>query len=161
MIFRFDEFELDTGRRELRRAGRPRAVQPRVFAMLEYLIRHCDRVVSKTELLEKLWPDLIVTDASVQRAISLARDAIDDAGSRIRTVPKQGYRFVAPVRTERPHAQAAEDAFQPRFARSGDVHIAYHAVGDGSVDLVVMPAWVMPMRALYRQSRHPCLWLAY
>ncbi|MFL6656290.1 MAG: alpha/beta fold hydrolase, partial [Sulfurifustis sp.] len=151
MIFRFDDFELDAARRELRRAGRPRAVQPRVFAMLEYLIRHCDRVVSKTELLEKLWPDLIVTDASVQRAISLARDAIDDAGSRIRTVPKQGYRFVAQVRTERPPAPAA-DAFQPRFARSGDVHIAYHAVGEGPVDLVVMPAWVMPMRALYRQA---------
>lgn len=152
MIFRFDDFELDTERRELRRAGRPRAVQPRVFAMLEYLIRHADRVVSKAELLEKLWPGLIVTDASVQRAISLARDAIGDKGSRIRTMPKQGYRFVAPVRTERPPVETTKDAFQPRFARSGDVHIAYHTIGDGPVDLVIMPAWVMSMRALYRQA---------
>src|SRR5438552_13585648 len=124
MIFCFDDFELDTGQRELRRGGRPRAVQPGVFAMLEYLIRNCDRVVSKTELLERLWPDAIVTDASVQRAISLARDAIDDTGDRIRTVPKHGYRFVTPVRTEPPLAQGMKDAFQPRFARSGDVHIA-------------------------------------
>lgn len=152
MIFCFDDFELDTGRRELRRGGHPRAVQPGVFAMLEYLIRNCDRVVSKTELLERLWPDAIVTDASVQRAISLARDAIDDTGNRIRTVPKHGYRFVAPVRTERPPAQGTKDAFQPRFARSGDVHIAYHTVSQGPVDLVVVPAWVMPMRGLFR---HP------
>lgn len=149
MIFRFDDFELDTARRELRRAGRPRALQPRVFATLEYLIRHRDRVVSKAELLERLWPDVIVTDASVQRAISLARDAIDDDGARLRTVPKQGYRFVAPVQSVRP--ATASDSFEPRFARSGDVHIAYCTFGEGPVDLVVVSPWVVPMRALIRQ----------
>lgn len=151
MIFRFDDFELDTAQRELRRAGRPRALQPRVFATLEYLIRHRDRVVPKTELLEKLWPDVIVTDASVQRAISLARDAISDEGSHIRTVPKQGYRFVADVRSERAPVWTASDAFQPRFARSGDVHIAYHTFGEGAVDLVVVSPWVAPMRVLAAQ----------
>lgn len=157
MIFRFDDFELDTEKRELRRAGRPRTLQPLVFAMLEYLIRHHDRVVSKTELLEQLWPDVVVTDASVQRAISLARDAIDDNGTRLRTVPKQGYRFAALVQTERPAPETKP--FQPRFARSGDVHIAYHTIGEGPVDLVVVSPWVAPMRVLAAQPG-VATWLA-
>jgi pimeloyl-ACP methyl ester carboxylesterase/DNA-binding winged helix-turn-helix (wHTH) protein len=157
VIFRFDDFELDTAKRELRRAGRPRALQPLVFAALAYLIEHRDRVVSKAELLEQLWPDVVVTDASVQRAISLARDAIDDNGARLRTVPKQGYRFSASVRTERPTPEGK--SFQPRFVRSGDVHIAYHTIGEGPVDLVVVSPWVAPMRVLAAQPG-VATWLA-
>jgi DNA-binding winged helix-turn-helix (wHTH) protein len=65
-----------------------------VFAILEYLVRHRDRVVPKAELLRELWSGMLVTDGSVQRVISLARSALDDDGPRIRTTPKQGYRFV-------------------------------------------------------------------
>jgi len=53
VIFRFDDFELDTVRRELRQGDRLRVLQPRVFAVLEYLVQRRDYVVSKSELLEK------------------------------------------------------------------------------------------------------------
>jgi DNA-binding winged helix-turn-helix (wHTH) protein len=55
MIIAFDEFELDTGRFELRRAGQPRPVEPQVFDVLVYLATHRNRVVSKDELLKALW----------------------------------------------------------------------------------------------------------
>jgi pimeloyl-ACP methyl ester carboxylesterase/DNA-binding winged helix-turn-helix (wHTH) protein len=145
VIYRFDGFELDTDVRELRAGGHVRALQPQALAVLEYLIRHRQRAVSKQELLEALWPDAVVGEGSVQRAVSLARAALDDDGARIRTIARHGYRFVAEVE------EAAEPApvggFLPRFARSGDVHIAFHTIGEGPIDMVVVPGWVFPMRA--------------
>jgi len=150
VIFRFDDFELDTALRQLRRGPEVRALQPRAFAVLEYLVRHRDRVVPKEELLEKLWPDVVVTDASVQRAISVARTAIDDdGGTRIRTVQKHGYRFVAPVAAGAAAPPAPAARFRPRFVQSGDVHIAYHTLGEGALDLVIVTGWVFPMRAFF------------
>jgi len=104
MIHRFGNFELDEQRRELRLQGRERLLQPRVFDLLVYLVRHRDRVVGKEELLEALWPGVIVTDGSLQRVVSLARAALRDGDSPggIRTFFRQGYRFVAEVETPEP-----------------------------------------------------------
>jgi DNA-binding winged helix-turn-helix (wHTH) protein/predicted negative regulator of RcsB-dependent stress response len=87
--------EIDEQRRELRGGGRVAALQPKVFDLLAYLARHRHRVVSKRELLETIWPDVIVTDASLQRAISLARAALADLGAAdaIRTHARHGYSF--------------------------------------------------------------------
>jgi pimeloyl-ACP methyl ester carboxylesterase len=151
--YRFDAFELDLGQRELRRAGQVLELQPRVFAILEYLVRHRDRVVPKTELLAELWSGVLVTDGSVQRAISLARTALDDDGALIRTIPRQGYRFVGRVEVDRTAVAAvSDDEFHPRFVRSGDVHIAYCTIGDGPVDLVLILGWVMSMRSLFEHA---------
>ena len=75
MRWRFGAYELDLALRELRVAGEPRPLQPQVFAVLAYLVRNRHRVVPKEEILRELWPDAIVTDASLQRAVSLARRA--------------------------------------------------------------------------------------
>ena len=72
MSWRFGAYELVLARRELRVAGEPRPLQPQVFAVLAYLVRNRHRVVPKEELLLALWPDAVVTDASLQRAVSLA-----------------------------------------------------------------------------------------
>ena len=95
----FAEFELDEERRELRLRNRELALQPRVFDLLCYLIRHRDRVISKDELLDALWPGVIVTDGSLQRAISLARSALRQGGliDAIRTHARSGYRFCLDV----------------------------------------------------------------
>lgn len=156
MLLQFDNYELDTVKRELRRHGELRVLQPKAFEVLQYLILHRDRVVPKDELLEKLWPAIVVTDASIQRAVSLARAAICDNGQYIRTMARQGYRFIAPVREER--QPLAASAFRPRFVNSGGVHIAYHVLGEGESDIVVIPGWVFPMRAFFD---HPQLqqWL--
>lgn len=76
MRLRFGANEIDVARHELRVAGEVRPVQPQVFALLAYLVRHRDRVIAKDELLRQLWPDAVVTDASLQRAVSLARRAL-------------------------------------------------------------------------------------
>jgi pimeloyl-ACP methyl ester carboxylesterase len=145
--FCFDELVLDTALRELRYRGEIRHLQPQAFSVLEYLIRHRERAVSKQELLEKLWPDAVVGEGSVQRAVSLARAAIDDDGTRLHTIPRHGYRFVAPVQVDEEHPSGEPP--RPRFARSGDVHIAYCTLGDGDLDIVIVPGWVFPMQAFF------------
>jgi DNA-binding winged helix-turn-helix (wHTH) protein len=62
MVFRFYAFKLDEQRRELSVGGRELRLQPRVFDVLAYLLRHRDRVVSKDELLQVLWPGMVVVD---------------------------------------------------------------------------------------------------
>jgi DNA-binding winged helix-turn-helix (wHTH) protein len=101
VIFAFGNFELDEGRWELRREGARVPLQPKTLALLFYLVHARDRVVSKDELLERIWPDTVVTESSLARTVSLARLAIDDRGtlpSAIQTVARRGYRFGARIR---------------------------------------------------------------
>lgn len=99
MSDRFQSLEIDERTRELRAGGRVRTVQPRVFDLVAYLARNRDRVVPKEELLEKVWPGVLVTDASLQRAVSVARAACTELGvaDAIRTFARQGYRFCGDV----------------------------------------------------------------
>jgi len=147
MTFVFDRYELDPSQRELRFEGRAKSLQPQVFDLLVYLIRHRDRVVNKAELLEHLWPDSVVTESSIQRAISLARSALDSRGAElIQTFPRKGYRFVGEVREQ--GAKAASDMLRPKYTKSGDVHIAYATLGSGDLDMVIVNGWIMPMRGM-------------
>ncbi len=95
MVHRFARFEIDAGTREVRAGGRTLTLQPRVFDLLLYLAAHRERVVPKDELLDRVWPGVIVTDASLQRAVSLARSALGKTGApdAIRTFARQGYRL--------------------------------------------------------------------
>src|ERR1700755_700711 len=97
MLHRFEELEIDEQARELRAAGRVATPQPRVFDVIAYLARHRHRVVPKGELLDKLWPGVTVTDASLQRAVSVARSTCAGLGAvdAIRTFSRCGYRFNA------------------------------------------------------------------
>ncbi len=95
MVHRFASFEIDADTREVRVGGHVLTLQPKVFDLLLYLAKHCDRVVPKDELLNQVWPGVLVTDASLQRAISLGRTALIEAGvsGAIRTHARQGYRL--------------------------------------------------------------------
>lgn len=97
MIHRFATFEIDEATREVRAGTHALNLQPRVFDLLVYLARHRDRVVPKDELLDAVWPDVTVADGSLQRAVSLARNALEECGAEnaIRTYSRQGYRFCA------------------------------------------------------------------
>jgi DNA-binding winged helix-turn-helix (wHTH) protein len=145
MTIVFDEFELDPARRELRVKGNVLPLQPQVFDLLLYLVENHERVVPKQELLETLWPDTIVTESSIQRGVSLARSALGERGAElIQTFPRQGYRFVGKIRGNKKPTGGL--AWQPRYAQSGDVHIAYATLGEGETDIVVVHGWIMPMR---------------
>ncbi|MCG8434240.1 MAG: tetratricopeptide repeat protein, partial [Gammaproteobacteria bacterium] len=115
-VFYFRDVKLDTVRRELYRAGKPVSVQPRVFDLLLFLLQSRDRVVTKEEIQEHIWPNVIVTETALTRAIMKARRAVgDDAEAQeiIRTVHGHGYRFIASLEddiAEPPAQSAAETA---------------------------------------------------
>ncbi len=102
MIYVFDDYELDISSYELRHTGKLQRIEPKVFELLAYLIKHHSRVVSKEELLENLWPDRFVSESALTYSIRAARKAIRDTGRAqrlLKTVYGRGYRFVAPVQT--------------------------------------------------------------
>jgi TolB-like protein/Flp pilus assembly protein TadD len=101
----FDDFALDTDRRELRRGGALVSVEPQVFDLLVYLIRNRGRVVSKDDLLASVWGGRIVSESALFSRINAARGALADNGEDqrlIKTLPRQGVRFVGSVRDEEP-----------------------------------------------------------
>ena len=96
--YKIGEFTLDVSRGCLRRDGIDVPLRPKSFALLEYLITHAGRLVTKDELLSKIWPNVIVTEDSLTRCISEARAALGDTEqTAIKTVSKRGYLFAEPV----------------------------------------------------------------
>jgi DNA-binding winged helix-turn-helix (wHTH) protein len=93
MIHRFADLEVDEDRREVRVRGKALELQPRVLEFVTYLAKNRDRVVPKDELLDALWPGVIVSETSLHRAASVARTALSDAGlpGAIRNRQRQGY----------------------------------------------------------------------
>jgi eukaryotic-like serine/threonine-protein kinase len=111
-IYRFRGFELEPDERRLSGAGKPIALTPKVFDTLVLLVERAGHVVSKDELMGLLWPRGYVDDSNLTKHIWLIRRALGegDHDSRfIETVPKLGYRFVAPVTTSAPAPAEARD----------------------------------------------------
>jgi len=105
MKFRVADFSIDTALYRVSQAGVPVPVEPRVFDLLVYLIRHRDRVLSRDELFREVWGGREVSDATLGNHVMSARRALGDDGDRqhtIKTVRGRGYRFVAPVEAEGP-----------------------------------------------------------
>src|SRR5215813_12619259 len=100
-LYEFGPFHLDTAERLLLRNSLPVPLAPKVFDTLVALVRHSGHLLTKDELMQKVWPDSFVEEVNLTVNISALRKALgdDQNGQRyIDTVPKQGYRFVAPVR---------------------------------------------------------------
>ena len=97
----FGEFELNPASRELLRNGKPVALRPRSLECLIYLIEHRDRAVGRDELIAAVWGRVDATDTVVAQTLLRARKALDDTGNQqvmIRTLPRFGYRWVAPIK---------------------------------------------------------------
>lgn len=112
MPVRFAEYHLDTDARQLLRGTREVHLSPKAFELLKVLVEKRPKALSKQELLEKVWPGVYVSDASLARAINEIRDAIDDhsrSDGFVQTVHGFGYRFAATgVVDLEPSAQASE-----------------------------------------------------
>jgi DNA-binding winged helix-turn-helix (wHTH) protein len=96
----FGDFAIDGSLYELRRRGRRVRIEPKALDLLGYLIRHRDRVVSKDELLEAIWPGEFVSEAALTYCVKAVRKAVGDTGASqriITTVRSRGYRFIAAV----------------------------------------------------------------
>src|SRR5688572_12757892 len=99
-LLRFDEFLVDPEARLLQRDGEPVALTPKVFAVLLALLEQPGQVVSKDDLIRKVWPDTIVTEANLTQSISTLRKALGESAHDRRyvvTVPGVGYSFAARV----------------------------------------------------------------
>src|SRR6185437_16610844 len=100
MRFLFDNYALDTEKRELHRGADAVSITPQVFDLLDYLIRNRERVVSKDDLIGAVWNGRIVSDAALTTRLNAARSAIGDSGEEqrlIKTLPRKGFRFVGEV----------------------------------------------------------------
>ena len=100
MLYLFEDFVLDTDKRELRRGADVVSVAPQVFDVLDYLIRNRERVVSKDDLVTAIWEGRIVSDAALTTRLKAVRSAIGDSGEGqrlIKTLPRKGFRFVGRV----------------------------------------------------------------
>jgi TolB-like protein/DNA-binding winged helix-turn-helix (wHTH) protein/tetratricopeptide (TPR) repeat protein len=110
--WRFGVFEVDPESGELRKQGRRVRLSDQSFQVLLALLERPGEVVSRQQLQERLWPDdtFVDFDANLNTAISLLRDALGDSAKNprfIETLPRRGYRFLADVRREEPHAVAS------------------------------------------------------
>ena len=111
MIYTFGEHELDTRLFELRHTGNQCPLEPRVFDVLAYLVKHRDRVVTKQELLDEIWYGRIVCESTLTHSLMQARKAVRDCGRKqrlIQTIHGRGYRFVGEV-----HVSNDRAALQP------------------------------------------------
>ena len=112
VVFAFGDFEADEALRELRRKGRLVELQATPLRLLLYLLRNRDRVISKDELLDRVWADATVSEGALTTALKEMRSALGDTGSQqrvIQTLRGQGYRLIAPVEERSAAAPAATE----------------------------------------------------
>ncbi|MEY2930732.1 MAG: hypothetical protein RL033_1481 [Pseudomonadota bacterium] len=143
MQFSFGRFDLDEPGRSLRLDGGERSLQPLVFDLLLYLVRHRERVVPKDELLTQVWEGTMVTDGSLQRAVSLLRGVLREGGMEhaVQTFARRGYRFCETPRVVAAGVGAngvvvAAELSASRLARIGEWQLAletFEALPDKSV----------------------------
>jgi pimeloyl-ACP methyl ester carboxylesterase len=155
LIYLFNQYQLDTEQYQLSLSGQPVAMEPLVFDLLVYLIEHRDRVVSRDELLEKLWKGKVVTDAALGARLKDVRKATGDSGSKqavIKTLHGRGYQFVAEIvdsdggqQTSKQQAGSTiglKDQSPVRYCQSRDgVSLAHCEVGSGN-PLVITGSWM-------------------
>lgn len=166
-ICSFGEFELDRNAYQLRHKGRPLQLERIPLDLLFLLVDRRGELVSRTQIFEQIWGKQVFvdTDNAINTAIRKLRRALGDdpdSPTFIETVPARGYRFVPAVSPARqqppPFAEArvsdgvSRDAPPVRYARSGEIHIAYRVYGAGPRDIVMIPGtlahldvfWVIP-----------------
>src|ERR1051325_5413689 len=103
-LYEFGKFRCDPGEHLLLREGKPISLAPKAFEILVVLIESNGRLLTKEELMQKVWPGTFVEEANLTINISALRKVLGDTTGNqqfIETVPKRGYRFLAPVKVLR------------------------------------------------------------
>lgn len=124
MLYRFGDCEVDIARGEIRRGDHTERLQPRVLAVLLYLLERPEQIVSADELIEKIWAGRAIEPVGVARNIAQIRRALGDDSqdpSYIETIAKRGYRTMATVEhvAAPVAAESADGGEQP--ATSGEL----------------------------------------
>ena len=119
IVYEFGGFVL--GRNELRRLDRsPVPLTPRLLDTLRYLVERNDRLLRKEEIMDAVWADSIVEENNLAQAISKLRQILGEkpGADFIATVPRYGYRFVAPVRVFEPMDSGPRGSEAPVFSQT-------------------------------------------
>ncbi|MEM7091034.1 MAG: alpha/beta fold hydrolase [Pseudomonadota bacterium] len=154
MIYQFSDCALDLERRTLLRNAVEQHIEPQVFDVLVLLVRAAGRIVTKDELVEKIWNGRAISDDAITSRIKAARKAIGDDGRSqrlIRTMPRVGYRFDGEILADLDQHLLEADG-PGDVERAGNPEIGYvtdrkgrsigYAVhGEGPL-VVVPPFWV-------------------
>jgi adenylate cyclase len=108
-MFQFNGYVLDIARGCLRTADREVELRPKSFEVLRCLVENAGRLVTKDELFTAVWPNVVVSDEALTQCISEVREAIGDRGQTvIKTMPRRGYRFTAPISTSEDGTEARQ-----------------------------------------------------
>lgn len=120
---RFGTVTFVPAERALLRSGQPVALTPKAFDLLAYFVAHPGRLLTKDELLQAVWPDAVVEESNLAYHVFAIRKALGDGADTdqyIETVPKSGYRFIAPVEHLGDGDEAAEDRRAAPPASTGE-----------------------------------------
>src|ERR1700746_3135184 len=93
--YRFGPFELELDERRLLKGGHPVFLRPRAFDLLAALVDRAGHLVTKDELLDRVWPKVVVEETALRVQLSALRKVL--GADAIATVSGQGYRFTPPV----------------------------------------------------------------
>jgi DNA-binding winged helix-turn-helix (wHTH) protein/pimeloyl-ACP methyl ester carboxylesterase len=138
--YRFGPFHLDVRERRLSRGCEVIPLRLKVFDTLCVLVENAGRLVTKQELIDTVWPETTVEENNLNHNVSVLRKALGDqpTGQQyIETVPRVGYRFVAPVeagvlQSTRSLSTAARARQEIRYCTTSDgVRLAYATTGNG------------------------------
>lgn len=140
-LYEFGPFRLDLEEHLLLHQGQPVALPPKVFETLALLVEHSGRIMGKEEMMNLLWPDRYVEEANLTQNIFMLRKALAEGqkAQYIETIPKRGYRFVAPVREVTEEAGAPEpgkSAAAPELGAEEEAEAPREGAGQS---LAVMP----------------------
>jgi predicted ATPase/DNA-binding winged helix-turn-helix (wHTH) protein len=138
--FHLGRFSLLASRRELQIDGVPAAIGSRAFDVLLVLVARRDRVVTKHELMDAVWPDVVVEENNLQVQISALRKLL--GASTIATVPGRGYQFVAAAEAVPMHAAAPG----PAALRSGNLPARSQVLYGRDADLAALREWLATQR---------------
>jgi len=148
--YRFGPYRLDVGERRLSRDGEVLPLRLKVFDTLRVLVERAGRLVTKEDLLQAVWPDTVVEENNLNHNVSILRKVLGEKATGqafIETVPRVGYRFVAPVEVEQvAHAAEGVRRVRPRqeihYCTTTDgVRLAYATSGEGPA-LVKASNWL-------------------
>jgi len=147
VVYAFGDYRVDTARFEISHGNRLLPVEPQVLGLLIMLIENRDHVVTREDLLDKIWSGRVVSDTTLSSRIKTARQLIGDDGTSqryIKTLHGRGFRFVGDVKAVAGGKAAPAEGERPvtHYAKSGDVHVAYQLFGSGPVNLVLAPGFV-------------------
>jgi len=140
-------WEIDPSLNELRRGGESLRIEPKAMELLVLLAERTGQVIGRAELLEAIWPGVVVGDETLSQAITKLRKALHDNAREpayIETIPKRGYRLVASARPEQPPEQpSGQPPGQPPGQRTrGARRAAAVALAALAVAAVSITAWM-------------------